>query len=59
LDEHVRQIEKDKVDAAWARAFYATAIPFNVIDNEWIRAAVNLTQRHVKQLPRGQIYSLP
>ena len=47
------------MDEAWARAFYATAVPFNVIGNEWFKPTHLLTQRFVKQQQPGVVYQLP
>jgi hypothetical protein len=41
---------KEKLDAVWADAIYATALPFNLLDHPSIRTAINTTADLVRTL---------
>ena len=41
---------KEKLDAVWADAIYATALPFNLLDHPSIRTAINTTADLVRSL---------
>ena len=41
---------KEKLDAVWADAIYATGLPFNLLDHPSIRTAINTTADLVRTL---------
>ncbi len=50
---------KEKLDAVWADAIYATALPFNLLDHPSIRTAINTTADLVRSLGHSACRVVP
>ena len=50
---------KEKLDAVWADAIYATALPFNLLDHPSIRTAINTTADVVRSLGHSACRVVP